>query len=274
MNRCLWTKAIRAAWLQLAASSSLLILFGWAFVWLTNLFKLNAWAGFLKMLPDFTHRMMGAPVSELATPEGQISVLYIHLVPILLCLGWAIGRGSDAISGEISRGTMDLTLSLPVRRTSVLVVPAVIAALGAIVLATATLAGNWLGLVLVRPGENLSIATFVPGAMNLCALTLCVTGLTAFVSSWNRSRWRVISIVVGFYVVSLIVEMISRVWERGGWLGYLSFLTAYHPQRLILDRTAGWPLALECNGTLVGLGLLGCLAAAIVFSRRDIPGAY
>jgi len=274
MNRALWKKAIRAAWLHLLVSGVLLVLFGWVFVWFTGLFKVGAWAGFLKMLPDFSHRMIGVSTAELATPQGQISVLYIHLVTILLCMGWAIGRGSDAISGEISRGTMDLTLSLPVRRVSVLLVPAVVATVGAVVLAASVLLGNWLGLVLARPGERLSIATFVPGAANLCALMICVTGITAFVSSWNRSRWRTISIVVAFYVASLIVQMVARIWEAGSWLAYTSFLSAYEPQRLILDTAQRWALALCYDGALVGLGLLGYLAAAMVFSRRDIPGAY
>ncbi|MBN1590923.1 MAG: ABC transporter permease subunit [Pirellulales bacterium] len=274
MSRALWKKAIRAAWLQLLVSSLLLILFGWTFVWLMGMFKLGAWSGFLKMLPDFTRRMLGTPVAQLATPEGQISVLYVHVVTILLCLGWAIGRGSDAISGEISRGTMDLTMSLPVRRTSVLLIPAVVAALGAVILAASVLLGNWLGLVLARPGENLSVDTFLPGAVNLAALTFALTGITAFVSSWNRSRWRAISIVVGFYIASLIVQMVSRVWQPGAWLGYLSFLSAYEPQRLILDHEQTWSLSLWYNGTLLGLGLIGYFAAAVIFSHRDIPSAY
>lgn len=274
MSRALWKKAIRAAWLQLLVSSLLLILFGWTFVWLMGLFKLGAWSGLLKMLPDFTRRMIGTPIAQLATPEGQISVLYIHVVTILLCLGWAIGRGSDPISGEISRGTMDLTMSLPVRRTSVLLIPAVVAALGAVILAASVLLGNWLGLVLARPGENLSITMFLPGAINLAALTFALTGITAFVSSWNRSRWRAISMVIGFYVASLIVQMVSRLWQPGAWLGYLSFLSAYEPQRLILERQQTWSLSLSYNGTLVGLGLLAYLAAAVIFSRRDIPSAY
>lgn len=274
MNWALWKKAIRSAWLQLVVSAALLILFGWVFVWLIGQFKLGAWASLLNMLPDFARRMMGTPMAQLATPEGQISVLYVHVVTILLCIGWAIGRGSDAVSGEISRGTMDLTLSLPVRRASVVLIPAAVATLGAVILAGAVLLGNWLGLVLARPEEKLSIAAFLPGAVNLASLMVCVTGITAFVSSWNRSRWRTIAIVVAFYVVSLIVQMVARLWQPGAWLAYVSFLSAYEPQRLILDRGQDWSLPWRYDGTLVGLGLLGYAAAAVVFTRRDIPSAY
>jgi len=274
MNRALWKKAIRAAWLQLLVSSLLLLLFAWTFVWLTGLFKLGAWSSLLKILPDFTRRMMGVPLAQLATPEGQISVLYVHLITILICITWAIGRGSDPTSGEIGRGTMDLTLSLPVRRASVLLIPAVVAAVGAVVLAASVLAGNWLGLVLARSEENLSIMSFLPGAINLWSLTFAMTGITAFVSSWNPNRWRVVSIVVAVYVVSVILEMISLLWQPGWWLAYGSFLTAYDPQRLILECGQTCSASLWCNGTLLGLGLLSYLAAAVIFSRRDIPSAF
>ena len=55
------------------------------------------------------------------------------------------------------------------------------------------------------------------------------------------------------------------------WLAYGSFLSAFDPQRLILLGADGWIVSLRYNGTLLGIGLAGYLAAAIVFSRRDIP---
>ncbi len=273
MNRALWKKAISAAWLQLLISSVLLILFAWLFVWLMGLFKLGAWASFLQMLPDFSQRMMGVPIKHIASPQGQITLLYEHVITILIFIGWAVGRGSDPISGEISRGTMDLTLTLPVRRTSVIFVPAVVSVVGAAVLGAAVWAGTWIGLVVARGDEGIAAAGFLPGAVNLVAMTFCLTGFTTFVSSWNSSRWRTISICVGFFVVSVIVKMVGRLWEPGDWLKYLSFLTPFDPQKLILLNDGAWDMSLRFDSILVGLGLLGYVAAALIFARRDIPSA-
>ena len=273
MNRALWKKAISAAWLQLLISGVLLVLFAWLFVWLMGLFKLGAWASFLQMLPDFTHRAMGVPVKHIATPQGQITLLYEHVITILIFIGWAIGRGSDPISGEISRGTMDLTLTLPVRRTSVIFVPAVVSILGAAVLGVSVWLGTWIGLLVARGGEGIDAVAFVPGAVNLVAMTFCLTGITTFVSSWNRSRWRTISISVGFFVISVIIKMVSRLWEPGDWLKYLSFLTPFDPQKLILLPNGAWEMSLRFDSILVGLGLLSYVLAALVFARRDIPSA-
>ncbi|MBN1910903.1 MAG: ABC transporter permease subunit [Pirellulales bacterium] len=273
MNRALWKKALAGAWLQLLVCSVLLVLFGAVFVWLMSFFDMGVWGKFLEVLPGFSRRIMGLPIGKLATPLGQISVAFVHVVTILTCMGWAVGRGSDPISGEIGRGTMDLTLTLPVRRASVLLVPAVITTAGAFVLAAALLVGLWIGLTATGVGKELSICAFLPGAWNLVGLMFAVSGLTALISAFNRSRWRAISITAGFYIFSFILWIVSRLWESGGWLKYTCFLTAYDPQRLILVPEETWPLSIRYNATLVILGVLAYAAASFVFSRRDIPAA-
>ncbi|MBN2021639.1 MAG: ABC transporter permease subunit [Pirellulales bacterium] len=273
MNRALWRKAIAAAWLQMVVCGALLFFFGWIFVWLMGLFELGVWASLLKMLPPVAQRMMGVPISDVATPQGQLSLLYAHLITMLICMGWAIGRGSDPISGEITRGTMDLTLTLPVRRASVLLVPSIVAAMGSVALTASLWLGSAVGLAVARRGEGLSAWPFLPGAVNLFALMFALTGITALVSAFNRDRWRTISLVVAFVVVSSIVEMIARMWEPGAWLGYFSLFAAYAPQRIILLPETTWSLSLWYNATLVGLGLVSYAGAAVAFSRRDVPAA-
>ena len=114
----LWKKAVVDAWVQLAVSCGLLAAFGWLFVWLMSLFKLGAWGALLNLLPDFVQPILGVPLADLATPAGRLSFLYVHVITLLVCLGWAVGRGSDVVSGGISRGTLELVLTLPIRRST------------------------------------------------------------------------------------------------------------------------------------------------------------
>ena len=62
-------------------------------------------------MPGFLKSLIRVKLAELAARAGQLTILYVHVVTILMCVGWAVGRGSDSISGEIARGTMDLLLS-------------------------------------------------------------------------------------------------------------------------------------------------------------------
>ncbi len=276
MNLALWRKAVSDAWLQLALSCLLLVLFSWVFVWLMSLFPLGAWGKLLNLLPGFVEPLVGIPLAKLASTAGKLSVLYVHVVTVLVCVGWAVGRGSNPISGEIGRGTMDLVVSLPVRRASILVPPAVVATLGAVALAFSVLGGTTIGTMTVTLEGNVALRSFLPGVINLICLTFLLTGITMFVSSLTRDRWRAIAVTVGFFVISIIVKMVGRLWPEDHWLDsrwfkYSSILTAFEPQRLILvpDKNQ----ALWYDATLVGTGLICYLLAAVILTYRDIPAA-
>ena len=271
MNFAIWKKAVADAWRQLAASAILLTLFTWIFVWLMSRFHAGAWSSMLNLLPDFVQPMIGVPLARLATPLGQLSVLYVHVVTVLVCVGWALGRGSDSISGEIGRGTMDLILALPVWRVTVMAVPAVVATLGAALLVASVWLATAVALASIRFEQPVPPGDLLPGAVNLFCMIFCFTGITTLFSSCGRDRLRTIGWAGGFYVASLIVKMVARVWGPGRWLYGLSFLSAFEPQELILIREAAGRPALRYNLTLAAIGLACFALAAIIFSRRDIP---
>jgi ABC-2 type transport system permease protein len=270
MNPALWRKAFSDAWFHLLVSSVILIAFAWIFLWLMSLIELGVVGTLLKALPPIFQKMLGVSIADLVTNAGRASILFVHLVTMLICLGWAIGRGSDPISGEIGRGTMDLLASLPVHRPSLLVPPAVMAAFGAAILAASVWLGIAIGLTTIKI-EDVTLVKFFPGVVNLFSLMFCLSGFTTFVSSWARDRWRTIFITIGFFLVSTILKLIGRMWAKGEWIQYLSFLSAFQPQELILlPEMSGWPM-IRCNAVLLGLGLISYLAAAIIFWRRDVP---
>jgi ABC-2 type transport system permease protein len=275
MNAAVWRKAIRDAWLQLAASSVLLILFGWCFVWLMSLFRPGMIVAILDYLPSFVEPLVGVPLAKLATATGRISVLYVHVVTLLVCLGWAIGRGSDVVSGEISRGTMDFLATLPVRRAWIVVSSATVTAAGALVLSFSVWLGSLAGLATVALPDAASPRQFLPGVVNLFSMTFCLAGVTALFSAWDRSRWRTALLAGGFFVVSSIVKLVARLWTPGAWLTYLSVLTPFEPQKLILlEPEVTRPMAWKYNAILWTTGVAAYGIAAVVFSRRDVPAAY
>jgi ABC-2 type transport system permease protein len=271
VNWALWKKAVSDAGWQLAISSAVLLVFSWIFVWLMSSFQVPAWQTLLGVLPKFVVPIIGVPLAELATRTGQLSILYVHLVTLLVCVGWALGRGSDSISGEIGRGTMDLILAMPVWRVTVMAIPAAVASAGAAVLVLSVWLGSLVGIACCHLGEPVSPARFLPGAANLWAMIFCLTAVTTLVSACGRDRWRTILWSGGFFVVSLVLEVIVRMWPQAWPLSYLTFLSLFHPQKLILLKDAGAWTLLRDDLALLGLGLLAYAAAGVVFWRRDIP---
>jgi len=269
-NAALWKKAIRDAWKQLLASSAVLLLFAWLFVWLMSQFKVGAWQTLLNLIPDFMQPLLGVPLARLASVEGQLSVLFVHIVTLLVCVGWAVGRGSDVVSGEIARGSMEHLMALPVWRPSLLVPPLVVATVGAAVLGGMLWLGLLVALRTVELADPPAAAVFLPGVVNLAALTICMTGIATAISSWGHDRWRAIWWSIGVFVVSQIVEMVSRLWSEGAWLKYLTPLAAFQPQRLILVADQSHTLFVY-TAALLSVALAGYLTAAAVLSVRDIP---
>lgn len=277
----LWKKAVRDAWLHLVLSGVILFGFAWLFVWFVSQLPLGAFGMMLRWMPDVFKPMLGVPVAALATPLGQLSVLFVHAITLLVFIGWAVGRGSDPITGELSRGTMDLILSLPVRRSAVLVPSAVVAAAGAVILGAALMGGVGLGLRTCSMAAAPQLKQLLPGAVNLCAMTFCLTAITTLFSALGRDRWRTIALSAGFFVVSLIVKLAARIWPPDWpagwhvpwWLYKLTFLSVFQPQELILIADAPEISALRYDLTLVGLGLAAYLLAAVILWRRDIPAA-
>jgi ABC-2 type transport system permease protein len=184
-----------------------------------------------------------------------------------------VGRGSDPICGEIGRGALDMLVALPVWRPSLVLIPAVAATFGSAVLAASILLGIALGLKTVSFHEQVLVRQFLPGAINLFSMMFCLTGITALLSSIIHDRWRTIAAAVGFYLVSLIIEAVARVWPAGGWLHYFSFLSVFQPQELILIRADDLGTQLIYNAVLLGIGFVCHAAGAVIFAKRDIPTA-
>ena len=272
MNTAVWKKAIADGRAQLLVSCVLLLLFGWFFVWLQSLFKMGAMAGFLGLLPDFVQDMVPVPLEQFVTPRGRLTILYMHIITLFVCCGWAIARGSSAVSGGIAAGTYELILTLPIRRTSVLFAVGCVATAGAFLLALSTWIGNWLGLLTVTlEGGPVSAWDFVPAAVNLFFMTFCFGGMTTLISAFDRNRWRTMCLAGGVLVVSILLDMVSSLWETGAWLGYLSFLSAFDPPSLVLADEDVWMASLRLNGALLTVGLICYMVGAVVFARRDIP---
>src|SRR5687767_14992598 len=107
----LWRKSLLEVRLLLGALLVVTFVFNVLYVWLTSQVELGALALFLKTLPASFERLAGVPFSTIATETGRLSVAYVHPVTIFTATAWSIARGSDCVSGEIGRGTMELLLA-------------------------------------------------------------------------------------------------------------------------------------------------------------------
>lgn len=284
MNVALWKKAWLDTRWQLAASAAFLFVFLWLRVWLTSQVSLGQFRQILNLLPEKWERLSPVPFAQVATSAGRIALGYDEPLVLLVVSAWALARGSDAVSGEIGRGTMEMMLAQPVRRTTLLWISAAGTLLGAALLSLASWLGLAAGIASVELEEPVTAAQFVPAAVNLFSLTACLAGLTTLVSSFGRERWRTLGAVGVIYVIEMSLKVIARVNLSLNWLLELTFFTAFEPQVVASDPSQAWSWWVESgeggefgpmayHGLLLALAAASYLLAAWIFSRRDVPAA-
>ena len=319
-NLALWKKTIAEATGLLVVSAAGMYLFGWARVWLISHVDMSRFANILAQLWSDVARFSPVPLDHLLTYPGRIAIGFEEFIVILIVSVWAISRGSDCVSGELGRGTMEMLLAQPVSRSQVLLTQATVTISGIGVLVLAAWLGTFTGIhtftVLEDPpgptltipftrfeiplpgpprepsrvpmSEKVDARVLLPAIANLFALGFFLAGFTTLLSSWDRYRWRTIGIAVGFCVVQMVFKGFGRGSDSLEWLTYCTFYTLFEPQTavfvLVRHPDQFWDLLmandqgqwidlapLGDNLFLIGLGLIGYIAAAVVFCRRDLP---
>lgn len=192
-----------------------------------------------------------------------------HPFIILTIALWAIGRGTGAISGELERGTLDLTMSRPVSRLSFYASQVLVAVFGLMVLATAMVVGNIVGTHYNRVQDPPRTVALLRAGLNLDALGLAMFGYALLLSSLDVVRWRP-NLIAGVLTLAMFVARIVSSLpglDDYEWVGKYSIFRAYDPVEAAvrganLGFNAGVLSAVAASGIVLGLA---------AFSRRDLP---
>lgn len=281
----LWKRTFRDAMWLLLGCAVVMFIFQWVFVWLTSLVPSSSFLEVMQELPTELQGMTGMTLQQAASPTGRIAMGYVDPTVILIASLWAIARGSDAVSGPLDRGTLEMLLAQPVNRAHWLLAHASVTLIGCVVLGVTLWAGTYVGVQIVEVEvtrywvlksmvpltDVVEPRQFVPSAINTVALAICTAGLATLVSSLDRYRWRTVGIMGGFCLLQVVIKVVALGSPDHGWLYYLTFYGAYWPQKMAVAPEAAWGMLLQYGGLLTLLGLVSMAAAAVCFSKRDLP---
>jgi len=246
--------------------------FPFLYIWLSAQIPMPAFQDvLLRAIPKDWQRLSGVPFTEVATHAGRVALAFVDPVVVLAATVWGITRGSDAVSGQLERGTMEMVLAAPVRRVAVFVTQALATTAAAAILSAVLFASVWLAIAMGPWAGKVDPIRFLPAAVNVFGLMVCMGGVAAAVSAIDSYRWRTVGILCGFYVFSILAKLVGRLSRPLWWVGYLSILNAYEPQRLVGDAAESWRLLAAYDGVLIGLGVVSYAIGAVLFARRDLP---
>jgi ABC-2 type transport system permease protein len=284
MNRALLVKSIRDGRLLLVALCLLLFAFAWLQIWLASMISLPDFSNFLlNAIPEKWERLSDVSFRQVATTAGRVALIFVDPVATFTALAWALSRGSDCVSGEISRGTMELLLAQPISRSSIYFMQAFTTIAGAALLSLALWCGTALGLTMFPQEHQPSAKLFIAPSFSYFGLGVCLCGMSMLFSSWENQRWKSIGWMGAWFAGSLIVNLVGRLSDRLHWVYYGSFLSAYKPQVLVAHPEDAWTILRFQLGQfdgfgigsqpwlLLGIGMMCFVTGAIVFNRREIP---
>lgn len=271
-NRAVWLKTWGDQLPLVAALAALWAVFPWLYLWLSAKIPMPAFQNvLLQVIPAEWQKLSGVPFSEVATYAGRVALAFVDPCVVLAATVWGITRGSDAVAGPLERGTLEMILAAPVRRSAVFITQALATTAAAALLCGVLLAAVWSAVAFGPWGGRVEPARFLPAVGNVFGLMTCVAGVAAAVSALASQRWRCIGVMCGLYVAALLAKLVGRLSDGFGWVGYLSVFNAYEPQRLVTGGPDAWWLLARLDTVLLGLGIAGYVVGAVIFARRDLP---
>jgi ABC-2 type transport system permease protein len=115
----------------------------------------------------------------------------------------------------------------------------------------------------------------------VAGLLFALSGLTLWLSSAGRFRWRVLGLAVFVTLIQFLVNVIGQLDETFAWMRPLTIFYYFRPQELVLGKPGMVTLSEWYGGetlvrvpslvVLYAAGIVGYLLALRVFTRRDIP---
>jgi ABC-2 type transport system permease protein len=175
--------------------------------------------------------------------QDIMTIAYVHpLVITILCI-WAIGRAANAIAGEIDRGTMELLLAQPIRRTQIILAHLIVDGITfpalCLVVWSGTYCGTWMmGLQDAVGTQQVLPRYFFPALACMLGLLFSVSGMTMWMSSMGRSRPRVWGFAISFFLVMFLANVLGQIWVKElSWIRPWTLFYHYQPQAIILNQT-------------------------------------
>ena len=219
----------------------------------------------LENYPDALKAFMGLEDVDYASGVGYLRAeMFGFTIPLLL-LVLAIGRGASAIASEEERGTLELLLATPVRRSRVVAEKAAGMA-GVVLLVAAVL---WVALAGASAAFGLGVAPArTAAAVFATALLAILFGAVALtVGGWTGRRGLAVGVATALAAATFVLESLARILDGLRPWRWLSPFAYYRDA----DPLARGLPAQETT-VLVAVALVAVAVGIAGFARRDVRG--
>ncbi|TWU36041.1 ABC transporter permease subunit [Novipirellula artificiosorum] len=263
IHRVLLKKYIGQSSLLFLSCGAALFAFAWIRVWVVSLLDMGQFQTILEQFREF-EKFAPIEFDSLFTYTGRVGMTFDEPIVILCIVIWCISRGSDVVSGELGRGTLEMVLSQPISRTQLLLSHATVSILGLALLSLLVWAGVGAGVYATSVEETVppptvripiigidipltvdqpqtqtlelrdrvDVQTYAASTFHLFSFGYFVLGLATFFSSIDRYRWRTVGATVAFYILQMVMFGLGKAAESLSYLLSMTFFSCYKPQKM------------------------------------------
>lgn len=220
---------------------------------------------YITMLQDFPEPIANIYGVNNGTAQGlAMSGIYNVIGPLVL-LTYAIGLGSSAAVGEEEARSLPILLSSPLRRRSILLTKAAVAAIGVLVIVALT----WASVLVMAALMDMDLAdqNVMAASIQLLGMVFLFGALALGLSAWRGSSAIGIGAAAGLAVLSYflttllpVVEELAEVARLTPWYLFSGADSLSNGVDVVLLT-----IAISLAALLVGMGLY-------TLDRRDLKG--
>jgi ABC-2 type transport system permease protein len=209
-------------------------------------------------------------VTDISTIGGFITVRLLGFVPLVIGL-WAAVAAIAAIRGEEQTGALDLVLSTPRTRSSVLRDKALGLFVSLSLLVLLAWLGLWAGIVAVGHASDVSAANLLEVLANVLAISAFWGVVGLLISQFVGVR-RTASTIAGSFIFG--TYLLDNLFTTNPSLGWLAWLMPFHYFSVSKPLAPG--RIMEWGAWLIIVAITAALtfATAYLFSRRDLGSTF
>jgi ABC-2 type transport system permease protein len=218
---------------------------------------------YVETMPDAMKAMFGLDSMDYTSPAGYLNTELFSMIVPMVFAAFAMGAGSRAVAGEEDRKTLDLLLSTPVSRRSIVAQKFVAMAVDIAALAVVLSLCLWLGGMLVN--FDLDAGHMLAACLNAGLLGLVMGSIALLIGSWRGGRGFSIGVTGALLVGFFLLQSLSQIVD--GLRPFRKMSPFYWYSNGDVLRNG---LALADTAVLLVLPLILAWLALIAFDRRDI----
>jgi ABC-2 type transport system permease protein len=221
----------------------------------------------LEGMPEAVRKVVGQDALSMLTVRGAAAFGFNHPLVLVIMAIAAIMIPARHIAGEVENGTLELLLSLPIARVTLLLKLFATTALFLLIITAAGLASS-LGSVAVFDRLSADTALRLAGiACNLWLLFTFVASMALLLSTFGKETNPVALRAAGVTLVFYLLHFLSSMWDALAFTQPFNVFTYFQPTALMSGERS---LGLNAVVLVVSIVVL-VTGSAFQFDRRDVP---